>query len=150
MDHSPQNLKEKDRIEAAGGWVQNGRVNTVLGVSRSFGDIMYKCYDPLKAIPAAEDEEGGIWSNQSQVISKPEVNAFGFYERNMRQIVEMTVQPTHEFLILASDGLWAICSSSEAVNFVRYVYNAACSWSVIFLDADWLSMATHSGLHERL
>jgi len=106
LDHSPQNLKEKDRIEAAGGWVQNGRVNTVLGVSRSFGDIMYKCYDPLKAIPAAEDEEGGIWSNQSQVISKPE-------------IVEMTVQPTHEFLILASDGLWAICSSSEAVNFVR-------------------------------
>ena len=38
----------------------------------------------------------------------------------------MTVQPTHEFLILASDGLWAICSSSEAVNFVR------CACLIIF------------------
>ena len=54
--------------------MQNGRVNTVLGVSRSFGDIMYKTFDPLKAAPANEDEEGGIWCPQSQVISKPEVH----------------------------------------------------------------------------
>lgn len=84
MDHSPQNLKEKDRIEAAGGWVQNGRVNTVLGVSRSFGDIMYKSYDPLTAVPASEDGDGGIWSSQSQVISKPEVNVLGSPKFNKR------------------------------------------------------------------
>jgi hypothetical protein len=30
MDHSPKNNAEKDRIEAAGGWVQKGRYDNYL------------------------------------------------------------------------------------------------------------------------
>ena len=33
---------EKARIEAAGGWVHNGRLNGVLAVSRAFGDVEHK------------------------------------------------------------------------------------------------------------
>lgn len=37
-DHSPLLVKERERIQKAGGKVEDGRVNGRLGVSRSFGD----------------------------------------------------------------------------------------------------------------
>ena len=36
------------------------------------------------------------------------------------EIQSITLQPEHEFLILASDGLWDVISSKEAVAYVRY------------------------------
>jgi [calcium/calmodulin-dependent protein kinase] kinase len=41
-DCTPKLEDERVRIEASGGWIANGRVNGVLAVSRSFGDIEYK------------------------------------------------------------------------------------------------------------
>lgn len=41
-DHSPLLVKERERIEKAGGKVEDGRVNGRLGVARSFGDIKVK------------------------------------------------------------------------------------------------------------
>jgi serine/threonine protein phosphatase PrpC len=35
------------------------------------------------------------------------------------QTLELVIQPTHEFLVLASDGLWEKCSCVEVVNFIR-------------------------------
>merc|ERR1740117_717464 len=40
-------MKEKERILRAGGAVENGRINGVLEVSRSFGDISLKKYGVL-------------------------------------------------------------------------------------------------------
>lgn len=41
-DHKPYIPDEKFRIELAGGWVVNRRLNGVLGVSRAIGDVEYK------------------------------------------------------------------------------------------------------------
>lgn len=43
-DHKPDNEKEKQRIEAAGGSVVNGRVDGNLAVARALGDFTYKDY----------------------------------------------------------------------------------------------------------
>lgn len=41
-DHTPSVPSERRRVEAAGGFVARDRVNGVLGVSRAFGDMLYK------------------------------------------------------------------------------------------------------------
>lgn len=41
-DHRPGNAKEATRIKNAGGWIEKGRVNGDLMVSRGLGDFPYK------------------------------------------------------------------------------------------------------------
>lgn len=42
VDHKPDDINEYKRIEEAGGFVTDGRVNGQLAVSRAFGDLTYK------------------------------------------------------------------------------------------------------------
>lgn len=150
-DHKPSLRSEKERIEQAGGWVHNGRVNGSLSVSRTIGDIQFKSFhlcnsvdfqsNPSSPSSLAHTEQdsvnpfsnlfqnnipsiiynnellsqfsdidefspSGIWSDLQQVISLP-------------TFMHLTVTRELEFLILASDGLWDVFTSQEAVNFVR-------------------------------
>jgi protein phosphatase 2C family protein 2/3 len=106
-DHKPTVRSERNRIEMAGGWVQNGRVNGGLGVSRSFGDIQFKSFSHCTGFVGDETSPRGIWGVHQQVISKPDFYHF---------IVD---DSSYEFMILASDGLWDVFPSQDAVNFVR-------------------------------
>ena len=49
FDHKPQHDRERKRIEAAGGFVENFRVNGNLALSRAFGDFSFKKNSSLTA-----------------------------------------------------------------------------------------------------
>lgn len=93
-DHKPDNLPEKARIEAAGGFVEENRVNGSLNLSRSLGDFEYKS----NAKKGYKDQ---------MVTCDPEI----------KQISRQNNQD--EFMILACDGIWDCLTSEEAVIRVR-------------------------------
>lgn len=79
-DHKPDNDGEKRRIEAAGGFVEDGRVRGTLSLSRALGDMEYKL-----------NRKVGV---EAQMITcVPEIR------------VE-TLQADDEFIIIACDGIW--------------------------------------------
>jgi len=89
-DHKPCQLKEKKRIQEAGGYVaMNGvwRVMGVLATSRALGDY------PLK--------------DKKVVVSEPDVLSFSLQDHKM------------EVAVLASDGLWDTHTNEEAVQLIR-------------------------------
>jgi serine/threonine protein phosphatase PrpC len=89
-DHRAVDAKEKERIEAAGGFVARGRVFGLLAVSRSIGDREFKNKDI-----------SGV------VISEPEVSSIDIKAEE------------HEFAILASDGVWDSIEAEIAAKIVR-------------------------------
>eukprot|EP00808_Paulinella_micropora_P014617 g58988.t1 len=93
--HKPDHPNETQRIQAGGGSVSKGRLIYCGGsqsVSRSFGDIAYKCRGPLRL--------------KSDLVS-PEP-----------AVVEVTLDD-HEFLLLGSDGLWDYLSYSDVVSILH-------------------------------
>lgn len=89
-DHKPAQLKEKKRIQEAGGFVaMNGvwRVMGVLATSRAMGDY------PLK--------------DKGVVVSDPDVLSFSLKDHRM------------QFAVLASDGLWDTHTNEEAVSMIK-------------------------------
>ena len=93
-DHKPGTVSEKQRIEAAGGYVRDvmgvPRVIGELAVSRSIGDKRYHPY----------------------VIPHPDVM---YYTLNPGS--------THSYLVLATDGLWDVMNSDEVGDFVVDSFN---------------------------
>lgn len=92
-DHKPVNREESRRIVAAGGFVESGRVNGSLALSRALGDFEFKMNDTL--------------GPDDQIVTANPV------------IVEHELGKNDEFLILACDGIWDCMSSQEVVTFVR-------------------------------
>lgn len=93
-DHKPMNEGEKARICAAGGYVDVGRVNGNLALSRGIGDFIFKKNADL---PAEEQ----IVTCYPDVLQH-EIN----FERD-------------EFIILACDGIWDCLTSQQCVECVR-------------------------------
>ncbi|KAF5382587.1 hypothetical protein D9615_002927 [Tricholomella constricta] len=93
FDHKPNSEVEKERIHGAGGYIEYGRVNGNLALSRALGDFEFKKNYSL--------------SPEKQVITAdPDVTCH-----------EITAED--EFLIVACDGIWDCLSSQQAVDFVR-------------------------------
>lgn len=91
-DHKPDTPHEKARIIAAGGHVENNRVNGQLAMSRAIGDFQYK--------------ENAELSHDSQlVIAVPDI----------------TVHPRQkddQYIILGCDGVFDVLSNEECVAMV--------------------------------
>jgi serine/threonine protein phosphatase PrpC len=79
-DHKPDNLGEKKRIVAAGGFVEDNRVNGSLNLSRSLGDFEFK-------------------SNTDKNYKEQMVTCFP-------EITKTERSNRDRFLILACDGIW--------------------------------------------
>jgi serine/threonine protein phosphatase PrpC len=92
VDHKPYTPRERARIVAAGLDVEHGRVNGALGLSRALGDLKYK-------------NNSRLCSTQQAVTAVPDVAC-------------VDLQPEHNFLVIASDGIFDVLSSQEVVEFV--------------------------------
>lgn len=92
-DHKPVNKEESDRITKAGGFVEFGRVNGNLALSRAIGDFEFK-------------QNPSLTPENQIVTAYPDVRK--------EEITEKT-----EFLVLACDGIWDCLSSQQVVNFIR-------------------------------
>lgn len=93
FDHKPQNEGEKARITAAGGFVDFGRVNGNLALSRAIGDFEFK-----KSAKLPPEEQ--------VVTAYPDVMAH-------------EITDDDEFLVVACDGIWDCQSSQAVIEFVR-------------------------------
>ncbi|GAA5888725.1 hypothetical protein JCM5296_000083 [Sporobolomyces johnsonii] len=82
-DHKATDAKEAERIDQAGGFVMNQRVNGYLAVTRALGDSAMKQF----------------------VVGSP-------------YTTETTLGPEDEWLIIACDGLWDVCTDQEAVDLI--------------------------------
>jgi protein phosphatase PTC1 len=83
-DHKGSDANEAHRIVDAGGFVMNNRVNGVLAVTRSLGDVTMK-----------------EW-----IIGDP-------------YTTETELDEKDDFMILACDGLWDVCTDQVAVDLVK-------------------------------
>ncbi|KAF2809723.1 protein phosphatase-like protein 2c [Mytilinidion resinicola] len=104
-DHKPQNEGEKARIQAAGGFVDFGRVNGNLALSRAIGDFEFK-------------KSADLPPEQQIVTAFPDVITHQLCEDD-------------EFLVIACDGIWDCQSSQAVVEFVRRGIVAKQDLSVI-------------------
>mmetsp|Transcript_825 Transcript_825/g.2499 ORF Transcript_825/g.2499 Transcript_825/m.2499 type:complete len:237 (-) Transcript_825:1715-2425(-) len=105
---------ETKRIESVGGWVKNGRVMDMLAVTRAFGDAEFKGKDNLQALLEQGISEG-YWT--AEFAAK--VNFTGDPVVAIPDVTEIEVEESDEFLIIASDGMWDVYSSLEAVTLAR-------------------------------
>ncbi|GJN29488.1 hypothetical protein PR202_gb17714 [Eleusine coracana subsp. coracana] len=94
IDHRPCSLSEKLRIESLGGYVDDGYLNGLLGVTRALGDWHL---EGLK-------EDGG--RTGGPLSAEPELKM-------------ITLTKDDEFLIIGSDGIWDVFSNQNSVDFAR-------------------------------
>lgn len=92
-DHKPSVPTELFRIKAAGGTVQENRVNGVLNLTRSIGDFEYKGNPKLPL-------------ERQMIIAQPEV-------------VTRRLEREDEYLVLACDGVWDMWNSQDLAGFIR-------------------------------
>jgi len=89
-DHKPDDPEERKRIYNANGFVEDGRVNGMLALSRALGDFEYKSNPMFKAKDQA-------------VTAHPDV-----------KVIPMTNDI--QYILLACDGLWDCMTNEEAIN----------------------------------
>jgi serine/threonine protein phosphatase PrpC len=93
FDHKPTNLKERQRIQNAGGIVKMQRVNGGLATSRGLGDFEYK------RVP-------GLSVYQQYVIGVPDVFSI---DRSLDK---------DDFIVLACDGIWDVAENDYVREFI--------------------------------
>jgi len=92
-DHKPESAVERERIEAAGHQVENGRVDGVLAVSRGVGDFRFK-----QQLEKSAEAQAVTALPELQVHSRSSLD---------------------QVLLMACDGVWDVISETEATEFMQ-------------------------------
>ncbi|XAR66815.1 Phosphoprotein phosphatase [Bertholletia excelsa] len=92
-DHRPCCDTERERVESLGGFINDGYLNGLLGVTRALGDFHI---NGLK----------GISGRGGPLSAEPELKL-------------LTLTKEDEFLIIGSDGIWEVFRNQNAVDFAR-------------------------------
>lgn len=131
-DHKPDNDGEMKRVKAAGGFVEDGRVQGVIAVSRAIGDWEYK---QPSLLPQLEKKKSSVKkqktrknSNKEEEEKKdsPTFPGQGKTYRNIEEgkkfsvtsypdIKKVSIQSDLDFVIIACDGIWDCFSNEEAI-----------------------------------
>lgn len=93
-DHKPVDPKESQRIIDAGGFVEFGRVNGNLALSRAIGDFEFK-------------QNANLPAEEQAVTCLPDV-------------IEHIIAEDDEFFVLACDGIWDCMTNQQVVSYVRH------------------------------
>ena len=143
LDHTPHVLEERNRVLNQGGFITNDvhssvststagatvtkkpgtipRVNGVLAVTRSIGDLRLKPWvtaEPDILILRRDTSLNHISSSSSSSSITP-FNACQQYQHLVATASTAASAPRHQlFLIIASDGLWDAVSNQDAVDIV--------------------------------
>jgi len=113
IDHKATAGEEVARIALAGGFVNNGRVMGSLAVGRSLGDKSLKRGRNLNKKP---------WSTNEEALSGiPDMLSF---------TPRRSGAEDDEFVIIATDGLWDVMTSQEAVDDVKRSLDKVCAGEV--------------------
>ncbi|CAD8119499.1 unnamed protein product [Paramecium sonneborni] len=93
VDHKPDNVEEKSRIERAGGFVSDGRVNGNLNLSRALGDLEYK-------------RDNKFRPNEQLIIALPDVK-------------KVELGPQDKFILMGCDGVFETLNHQELLKHVN-------------------------------
>ncbi|GAA5868498.1 hypothetical protein JCM3774_005398 [Rhodotorula dairenensis] len=105
FDHKPTNQGETSRIVAAGGFVEFGRVNGNLALSRALGDFDFK-------------QSATLDPEQQIVTADPDITVH-------------VATPEDEFVVIACDGIWDVLTSQQVIDFVRLAVSEGKSLQTI-------------------
>lgn len=97
FDHKASRPDEVERITAEDGKIEFDRVGGKIAITRAFGDFEFKIY---------VDDDGQL-VRKNVITAEPEIRRYDFDPNK------------DEFLVIASDGLFDIFTSQEAVDFIK-------------------------------
>lgn len=112
FDHKPKNLGEFLRIHNDGGYVAQNRVNSVLALSRAFGDFNFKLHN--------NNNYGRF--NQSKNNKRIKLTAPEEFQVTVEPdiIIQKINRLEDELLVIACDGIWDCYKSNELLDLIRH------------------------------
>ncbi len=92
-DHKPELDHERDRIQKAGGYIVDGRINGNLNLSRAIGDLEYKKNNDIKV-------------HEQLIVAVPEIK-------------QRTLTSDDEMIVLGCDGIWECLTNQQICEFLQ-------------------------------